>query len=113
QLALKDVALAQTELAFDIERREDLTMKNPVAKVRSEFTDCVDDRVAKGLALFIPRTTAEVVGCVLHETRHHVLARRRDRWIGQAGYDDVHVRLARKPAVLRIVVRPLHVVDAG
>src|SRR6187401_540629 len=89
QLALKDVALAQAEVAFDIERRQNLTMKNPVAKVRCEFTDRIDDRVAEGLALVIPRTAAEVVRRVLHETRHHVLARWCDRRIGQAGNDDV------------------------
>ena len=38
----------------------------------------------------------EMVGRVLHEARHHVLARRRDRRIGQARDDDVDVRAAAR-----------------
>ena len=54
----------------------------------------------------------QVVRRVLHEARHHVLARRRDRRIGEARDHHVDVRPPREAPVLRLVVGALHVVDA-
>ncbi len=71
-----------------------------------------DHRVAERFALLVPGALGQVVGRVLHEARHHVLARRRDAGIGQRRDDDVDVGLSREAAVLRLVVGPLHVVDA-
>ena len=42
-----------------------------------------------------------------------MFARRRDAGIGQAGDDHINVGLARKIAVLCVVVGALHVFDAG
>ena len=45
--------------------------------------------------------SVEVIRRVLHEAGHHVLARRRHRRVGERRDDDVDVRPAREPAVLR------------
>ena len=63
--------------------------------------------------LLVPRAFFQLVGRVLHEARHHVLARRRDRRIGQARDHHVDVGPARVAAVLGVVVGALHVIDAG
>src|SRR5262245_6471714 len=84
QLPLKDVALGQAPLALEIERRDDLAMKNDVADVRCVLGERVDDRIPELLLMVVPRALFQMVGSVLHEARHDVLARRRDRWIGQA-----------------------------
>ena len=81
--------------------------------VGSVLRDGVDDCVAEGFALIVPGALGEFVRRVLNEAGHHVLARRRDAWIGEAGDDHINVRPARKIPVFRIVVGAFHVFDAG
>src|SRR5207249_5535497 len=69
QLALKDVALCQSEIALEIQRRENLTMPNDVANIRRVLRNRVDDRVAERFAPLVPRARRERVRRVLHETR--------------------------------------------
>ena len=113
QLALEDVALGERPRALEIERRHHLTVQDDVFQVRRVFRQRVDDGVAERLALIVPRAFGQRVRRVLDEARHHVLAGRRHRRIGQRRNHHVHVRAPRKPPVLRIVVGALHVVDAG
>src|SRR5689334_5306501 len=110
QLALEDVALGQAELALDVERREDLPVLDDALDVRRVLRDRVDDRVAERVAFLVP-VALQVVGRVLDEARHDVLARRRERRIGERRDDHVDVRAAREPSVLGVVVRTLHVLD--
>ena len=113
QLALEDVAFRQAEVALDVERRQHLPVQDDVLDVRRVLRDRVDDRVAERLAVLVPAALfLQVIRRVLHEARHHVLARRRDRRIGQARDHHVDVGLARVAPVLRLVVGALHVVDA-
>ena len=59
-------------------------------------TAALDSRVAA----VVPVTFREVVGRVLHEARHHVLARRCDGRIREARNDDVDVGPPRNPLPL-------------
>ena len=84
QLALEDVSFAQSEFAFEIERRHNLTVQNDVFDIRRIFGNRVDHCIAKLFFLGVPvEAGREFVGRVLHEARHDVLARRRNRGIGQ------------------------------
>ena len=51
QLALKDVAFGEPEVALDVERRQHLPMQDDVLDVRRVLRDRVDHRVAERLAL--------------------------------------------------------------
>ncbi len=73
----------------------------------------VYDGVAEGLALIVPGSVSEFVWSVLHEAGEHVLARRRDAWVGKARDHHVDVGTAREMTVLGVVVGALHVFDAG
>src|SRR5439155_19927866 len=67
QLALKDVAFRQAELALEIERRQHLAVQDDVLDVRGVLRDGVDDGVAERVALLVPRAGRKLVGRVLHE----------------------------------------------
>src|SRR5207302_4112214 len=67
QFALKDISFRQTKLAFEIERCQNLSMKNDVLNVRCMFGDGVDHRVAKLFTLFVPRSFLQVVRRALNE----------------------------------------------
>ena len=90
-------------------------MEDLRGQVRRELGDPIDHGVAERLALLVPAAErrVELVGRVLHEAAHHVLARRRHRRVDQGGDDDVDVGLRAEAAVLRVVVGPLHVIDGG
>ena len=87
-------------------------MQHERADVGRVLGERVDHRVAERFALRRPSVAAQVIGRVLHEARHHVLARRRHARVDHDGDDDVHVRPAREGAVLRVVVGALEVIDA-
>src|SRR6185295_12096376 len=78
QLALEDIAFRQSPLALEIQRRHHLTMQDGVAHVGRVLGKGVDDDVAEGLALGVPRAVDQMIRSVLHEAGHHVLARWRD-----------------------------------
>src|SRR5439155_11953529 len=67
QLALKDIPFAQTELALEIERRQDLAVTNDAREVRRMFCDRVHDRISKCLALLVPGAVSERVRRVLNK----------------------------------------------
>src|SRR5579859_1927523 len=113
KLALKNIALRKAEFALEVERSEDLAADDNFFDVGSVFGDGVDDGVAESFALIVPGAFGEFVGRVLNKAGHHVLARRCDGRVRQAGNDNVDVGLARKIAVFRIVVGAFHVLDAG
>jgi hypothetical protein len=49
--------------------------------------------VAQELSIFVPVSVAQLVGDVLNESGHHVLARRRQRGIHVRGDDAIHPQL--------------------
>src|SRR5258708_31033297 len=83
-----------------------------VLDVRRILRDGVDDRVAERLAMRVPTAVfLQVIRRVLDETRHDVLAGRRDRRIGQTRAQDADLGLPRGAAVVGLVVGPLHAFD--
>src|SRR5216683_1214748 len=113
KLALKNVALGEAEFALEVEWRDDLAADDDFFDVGSVFGEGVDDSVAEGFALVVPRAVGEFVGSVLDEAGKDVLAGRGNGRIGEAGNDDVDIRFAGEAAVLGVVVGALHVLDAG
>ena len=79
ELALEDVALGQSKFAFEVERRHHLPANDDVLQVGRELRDGVDDVIAESFPLLVPGALFQLVGRVLHEAGHHVLARRCDR----------------------------------
>src|SRR5262245_50004737 len=65
ELTLKDVALGQTPLALQIERRHDLTMDDEGFEIRRIFRQRVDHRVAEPFTMLIPRSLLQRVRRVL------------------------------------------------
>src|SRR5258708_4494506 len=78
KLALKNIALGETEFAFEIERGEDLAADDYFFYVGGVLGDGVDYRVAESFLVIVPGALRELVGRVLHEAGENVLARRRD-----------------------------------
>src|SRR3546814_10442488 len=77
-LALEDVAFGEADLALDIPGRAHLLVQDEVAEVGAVAGDLGDDGLRQSLARRpIPRLAGgQLVGRVLHEDRHHVLAGR-------------------------------------
>src|SRR5215204_463890 len=69
QFALENVSLRQSKLAFEIERRQHLSIANQALDVRRVLGNRVDDRITKLLALLVPASFLQVVRRVLHEAR--------------------------------------------
>src|SRR6476469_2644656 len=88
-------------------------MKNDVLNIRGVFAERFDDSVAEFLTLLIPRAFLQVIWRVLNKARHDVLARRRDRRIGQTGNNDIDVWPARVTSVFGVIVSAFHVLHAG
>src|SRR5262245_20696870 len=82
EFALKDIALAQAEFTFEIERREHLTIPNDTSDIRGVLRQRVDDGVPERLALLVPGAASQPVRSVLHEAGQDVFAGRRERRIG-------------------------------
>src|SRR3546814_7086533 len=78
QLALEDVAFGEADLALDIPGRAHLLVQDEVAEVGAVAGDLGDDGLRQSLARRpIPRLAGgQLVGRVLHEDRHPVLAGR-------------------------------------
>src|SRR6202041_1359705 len=108
-LALKNVALGQAGLTFDIKRGDDLPADNDVFKVGSISRYGVDDGVTERFALVVPVACTQFVRGVLHEARHDMFSRRRDRWVSQRRKYDIDIWAARELAVFRLVVGALHI----
>ena len=112
QLTLEDVALGEPELALDVLRRQHLLVQDEAADVRGAFLDRVEHRLAERVPRrIVPFALGQVVGRVLHEAAHDVLAGRRHRRVDERRDDHVDVRPAAEPPVLGVVVGPLHVVE--
>src|SRR5919108_577229 len=78
KLALKNIALAQPELAFQIEWCEHLPPNDDVFDVWCMLGQSIDHRIAKFLPLLVPiETRTQLVGRVLNETGEHMFSRRR------------------------------------
>src|SRR5215470_10932281 len=105
KLALENITFTQSPLAFEIERRDHLLMQDDVFYVRRVLRDGIDHVVSERFFLVVPvETGAKLVGRVLHEAGKNVLARRRNRGIGERGNDHVNVWPSREVAVFGNVV---------
>src|ERR1043166_817314 len=67
EFALEDVALGETELAFEVERRQHLPVQDDVTYVRRMLGDGVNDGVAELLAPLVPVAFFQMIRRVLHE----------------------------------------------
>src|ERR1700684_4387712 len=95
EFTLEDVAFAQSPLAFEIKRSDDLPVKDDVFDVWCILGNRVDDSIAEGFLLLVPVQAGEkLVGRVLHEAGEHVFALWRDRGIGERWDHHVNVRIA-------------------
>src|SRR5437870_12994431 len=114
EFSLEDVAFTQPPLALEVERRDNLLVKNYVFDVRRVLGNCVDNVIAERFFLIVPiQTGSQLIGRVLHEARKNMLAWRSHRRIGQRRDDHVDVRAAGEIAVLGVVVSLLHIFHAG
>src|SRR3984885_1047658 len=76
EFTLENVAFAQSPLAFEIKRSDDLPVKDDVFDVRRILGNRVDDSIAEGFFLVIPvQAGAQLVGRILHEAGEHVFSR--------------------------------------
>ena len=100
-------------VVLDVLGREHLRVKDEVADVRRPLRDRVDHCLAKRLAPgSVPLVPGgQLVGRVLDEAAHHVLAGRRHGPIDEGRDDHVDVRTPAEAPRLCIVVGKLHVVD--
>src|ERR1700675_4703895 len=89
ELALKNIALREAELAFEVERRENLAAADNFFDVGSVLGDRIDDGVAESFALIVPGPLREFIGRVLNEAGHNVFAWRSDTRISEARDDDI------------------------
>src|ERR1700680_2956945 len=97
KLTLKNVAFAEAEFALEIKRRNHLFVQDDVLDVGCVLGNGVDHVVAERFFLIVPvNTGAQLVGSVLYEAGHYVLAGGRDGRISQAGDDHIDVWAARK-----------------
>src|SRR6185436_9953796 len=74
ELAGEDVPFRQADGPLDVEGRPDFALEDEVPEAREERFQRRLDRVAEVLLLGVPVALAEVVGRVLDEARHDVLA---------------------------------------
>src|SRR6267378_7290579 len=70
-----------------------------------------DNFVAELVSLLVPVAGAQVVRRVLDEGGHDVLARRRQVWVHDRRDEDIEEGGGRGAPVLRVVVRPLQVLE--
>src|ERR1700678_3710609 len=82
KFALKNISFGQSSRALDIQRRDELFADDQALQIRRVLRNRVDDRVAKSLALLVPRATGQLVRRILHETRKNMFSRWRNRRIG-------------------------------
>ncbi len=109
-----DITLRQSEHVFQIERRQNLTVQDGRRQVGRVGRQRLDDRVSQRLAaLGVPFPVVQVVGGVLHEDRHHVLAGRRQSRIAEGWNHRLENGLGGGGAVLRVIVGSLQVLEAG
>ncbi len=113
QFAVEDVAAGDARDALDVDRRDDLLADDGAADVGRVTLERGDDRLGEGFFFGIVPAAFEIVGRVLHEAGSHMLPGRGHVRVDHRREDHVDVRLARKLAVLGVVVGALDVVDAG
>ena len=114
QLALEDIALGQPDLVLDIPGRAGLDMEDQLAEARCVFLDGVQHILLEGgLALRTPGPLGQLVGRVLHEDRHEMLAGRGHGRIDRGGDHDVEEGPLRPGAVFVIVEGVLDIVEVA
>src|SRR4051812_801535 len=100
ELAGEDVALAESDDALDVERCDDLPVQHQVAEPGEERLQRRLHRVAERLTFGVPVAAFQLIGRVLDEAGHHVLARWRHVGVDQRLQAGVDVRALAVPAVL-------------
>ncbi len=112
-VALEDIPPGQPHRAFDIHRRDDLRMFNGPPYLGGVLLERPQHDLRGFGPEIVPRRSSQLVGSVLHETGHRMLAGGRHRRVGGALEQDVHVRSLREAAVLPRVIGALEVLHGG
>src|SRR3954466_15484987 len=74
EFAMKYLTPSQTVDLFEVQRGDDLTMKNLSREIRRVLRDSFDHGVAQRRALLLPVSILQFVRRVLHINRHDMLA---------------------------------------
>src|SRR6266851_488756 len=93
EVAVEDVAFGESVSAFQVEWGQNLAGDDCVRNIGRVFGDFVHDAVAQQFAIFVPRALSKLVGDVLHETGHDVLAGGRERRVGVRSDDAIDPEL--------------------
>ena len=109
ELARIDIALRETGLGFNDVWRDDFALKYQVVEVREETLECRLHAIGHVLPLCLPGGSFELMWCVHHKARHHMLAGGCHVRVDQRLNARVDVWMFGVPSVLRGVVGPLHV----
>ena len=95
QIAVEDIAFGQAVDPLQIERGEHHPAEDQVAQVGHVAADLVDDRFRKRLAPLVPGALAQLVGHILDKAREHMMPRRAEAVIDQAGDHAIDPQLFR------------------
>src|SRR5262249_4908143 len=99
---------------FQIERRDDLAIDDGLLEVRRVLLDDVEAAIGKLVfRLVVPGAGLELVRSVLHKHRQEVLAGRGHRRIERRRHRTLDYRVARRDAILGVVVTALDEVLIG
>ena len=111
--ALEDVAAREVEDAFEVRRRQHLAVDDRPLEVGRVLVEQVEAAIRERVTLVVPGPVAELVRGVLHEHRHQVAARRRDRGVDRRWDRALEDRVGGGAAVLGVVEGALDVVLVG
>lgn len=109
---MEDVTASDPEASLQIERRQHLAVLDDRADIGRVLLDQRDHAVAERFPQLVPGALAERVGRVLQEDAHDVLAGRGERRVVHRRDRQFEQRALGGAAVLGVVPRALHVVDA-
>ena len=108
QFTLEDVALGQPHLLLQLVGGAHFAVQNQVLEVWAVLRDLIYHRPPEGVpGLRRPRAVRQGGRAILHEHRHHVLARRRQGRIHRGGNQHVQVWVLGPSAGLPVVIGPL------
>src|SRR5579862_5690575 len=110
KFSVEDLPAGHSILLLEIARRDDLVRQNEFRQIWRVLCECLNDCLTERFALLLP-VALQFVRRVLNVDRHHVLAFRSKRGIGQRWNRRLQIRLSREVSVLRLVKRPLQIID--
>src|SRR6266851_2600843 len=110
--AMKDVPADEAELAFQVERREDLAGEDALLEIRGAAVDRLNDDICRGFLLFVPAVGPRQHGIeMLAEEARNVRTRWSEPGIDGGGDQHLDDGFTRKAFGTRIEIRALHVAE--